>query len=432
MNTRKIALDLLAKYDTGEAYINLAIGHACDTLSDGERRYLTALVYGTIEKLITLDYYISALAKRSDLDPVTRDIVRLGLYELLYMRTPAHAVVNECVKLARSRGEASFVNGVLRAAAREPDKLTPPPREKNLARHLSIAYSMPPRTVRLLLDILGEETEAFLTAVNTPRGMTLRVNTTRTSREDYLAKLASAGIDATPTPYAKSGILLSSSLPPRTLPGWDNGEVYVQDEASQIATEALGCTPDMTVIDLCACPGGKSFGAACDMQNRGRIASRDLHASKLSLITDGAARLGITCIEVSEHDATVSDPALIDTADRVICDVPCSGLGVLSKKADLRYKDMEAADRLPLLQAQILEHAATYVKAGGILLYSTCTINPKENEGVTDAFLSTHPAFTPCDFTVGSLSSAKGHLTLYPHLHATDGFYIALLKRRDS
>ncbi len=431
MNTRKIALDLLARYDTGEAYINLAIGRACETLPDADRRYLTALVYGTIERLITLDYYIGALAKRSDLDPTTRDILRLGLYELLYMHTPAHAAVNECVKLARTRGETSFINGVLRTAARDPAALTPPPREKNLARHLSVVYSMPPRTVRLLLDILGEETEAFLAAVSTPRGMTLRVNTTRITRDACLAACAAAGIEASPTSHAPSGIRLASSLPPRTLPGWEAGDMYVQDEASQIAVAALGCAPGMTVVDLCACPGGKSFGAACDMANEGRIFSRDLHASKLSLITDGAARLGISCITVAEQDATRSDESLHGIADRVICDVPCSGLGVLSKKADLRYKDMEAADRLPSLQKDILETAAAYVKAGGVILYSTCTINPKENRDVTDAFLASHPDFTPLDFTVGGLSSVDGRLTLYPHIHETDGFYIALLKRRD-
>ncbi len=431
MNTRRIALDLLARYEAGEAYINLVIGRACERLEDADRRYLTALIYGTVERLITLDYYIGALARRSELDSTTRDILRLGLYELLWMHTPHHAVVNECVKLTRSRGEASFVNGVLRAALREPHRLTPPPREKNLARHLSVLYSMPPRTVRLLLDILGDETEAFLAAVNTPRGMTLRVNTTRTTREKYLSALAAAGIDGHPTPYAESGILLSASLPPRSLPAWDEGEVYVQDEASQIAVAALGCAPGMTVVDLCACPGGKSFGAASDMQNRGRVLSRDLHASKLSLITEGVARLGLTCIEVAEHDATTPEDALIGIADRVICDVPCSGLGVLAKKADLRYKDMEAADRLPALQSEILETASRYVKAGGTILYSTCTVNPCENEGVTDAFLASHPDFIPQDFTVGALSSQGGHLTLYPHLHATDGFYIALLKRRD-
>ncbi len=432
MNIRKIALDLLGRWDTGEEYINLTIGRACETLSDTDRRFLTALLYGTVERLITLDYHIGALAKRSELDPTTRDILRLGLYELLYMHTPPHAAVNECVKLARNRGEAGFVNGVLRAAARAPEALLPPPREKNPARHLSVAYSVPLRTVRLLLDIFGEETEAFLAAVNTPRGITLRVNTTRTTREALLSTLAEAGVYATPSPFTKSGILLTESHPPRTLPGWEDGLFYIQDEASQIAVEALGAEAGMTVVDLCACPGGKSFGAACEMHNTGKLCSRDLHPSKLSLIEDGAARLGITIIETAAHDASSPEKALVGKADRVICDVPCSGLGVLSKKADLRYKDTEAAERLPVLQREILETAALCVKPGGVVLYSTCTVNPAENQGVTEAFLADHPEFDACGFTVGSLTAPSGHLSLYPHIHHTDGFYIAKLKRRDS
>ncbi len=431
MNMRRLALDLLGKWDTGETYINLTVGHAAEGLADSDRRYLTALVYGTVEHLITLDYYIGTLACRSDLDPTTRDILRLGLYELLYMRTPAHAAVNECVRLTRSRGEASFVNGVLRAAARAPEALTPPPRGKNLARHLSIAHSIPLPTVRLLLDILGNETEAFFTAVNAHTGMTLRVNTTRTTREDYITRLGEAGISCIPTTYAPYGIRLRETHPLRTLPGYDEGLVYVQDEASQIAVAALDVTPGMTVVDLCACPGGKSFGAAMDMHNSGILRSCDLHASKLPLISNGAARLGLDIITTEEHDAVTPLDAFINNADRVICDVPCSGLGVLSKKADLRYKDMEAATRLPALQSTILEAAAKHVKPGGILLYSTCTINPNENEGVTNAFLASHPDFTAVNFMVGSLSSRDGHLTLYPHIHETDGFYIAKLKRRE-
>ncbi len=430
MNTRKSAIDLLGRWDASEAYINLTVGHATAHLSDTDRRYLTALLYGTVERLITLDYYIGVLTRRSELDPTTRDILRLGLYELLFMRTPAHAAVNEWVKMTRNRGEASFVNGVLRTALREPQKLTLPPREKNLARHLSVAHSVPIGTVRRLLDILGNETEAFLSAVNGTDGMTLRVNTARTTREEYLATLQARGIACQKTPYAPHGIKLSESHPPRTLPGYDEGLFYIQDEASQICVAALDAQSDMTVIDLCACPGGKSFGTAMDMQNRGSIRACDLHASKLPLISDGAARLGLTCITTQEHDATQPQTDLIGKCDRVICDVPCSGLGVLSKKADLRYKDMEAADRLPLLQTEILETAATYVRAGGILVYSTCTINPKENEGVTDAFLMSHPDFIAQDFAIGELLSEEGKLTLYPHIHATDGFYIAKLKRR--
>jgi 16S rRNA (cytosine967-C5)-methyltransferase len=430
MNCRRLALDLLTRWEAGEEYINLTIGHACETLSDPDRRYLTALLYGTVERRITLDYEIGKLSGRSSLDPTTRNILRLGLYELLYMHTPAHAAVNETVALTRNRGEAGFVNGILRTALRSPELLTPPPKEKNLARHYSVKYSLPAQTVRLLLAVLGEQTEDFLAAINAPHGMTLRVNTMRIGREAYLLRLSEAGIAAAPTPYAPFGVVLDRSYPPRELPGFDEGLFYVQDEASQIAVAALSPTPGSLVLDLCACPGGKSFGCAMTMGDTGEVRAFDLHASKLSLITEGAARLGLTCLRVAEQDSASPDRALLGQGDFVLCDVPCSGLGVLSKKADLRYKDPSVALRLPELQLRLLEAGATCLKEDGTLLYSTCTVNPAENEGVTDAFLRDHPAFTYVPFSVGALSCEAGHMTLYPHLHHTDGFYIAKLKRR--
>ena len=429
MNRRRYALDLLSRWEAGEEYINLTIGRAAKETSDSDRKYLTALLYGTVEKCITLDYYIGTLAKRSDLDATTRNILRLGLYELLYMHTPSHVVVNETVSLGRNAGEKGFINGILRSALRSKESLTPPPYEKNPARHLSVKYSMPISTIRLLTSILGEETQAFLTAVNASHGITLRINTLKISREDYLALLLEKEISATPTPYAPYGILISTSLSPKDLPGFEEGWFYVQDEASQIAVSALAPKQGSRVIDLCACPGGKSFGAALLMENEGQIRSFDIHASKLSLISEGANRLGLSSVVVSQGDATVSNPQLIGIGDYIICDVPCSGLGVLGKKADLRYKDMEGVESLPQLQLSILETGATYLKEDGVLLYSTCTIRPEENEKVTDAFLASHPEFSYMPFACGALSAPKGHITLYPHIHGTDGFYIAILKR---
>lgn len=430
MNLRFTALRVLARWEAGDAYINLAIGRAAEGLPDADRRYLTALVYGTVEKKLTLDYAIGALAHRSDVSPAAKSILECGLYELFYLHTPRHAAVNAWVDLAGSRGEKSFINGVLRAASAL-DTLPLPPRDKNEMRYLSVCYSVPLATVKRLTAVFGEETEDFLRATATPPHLTLHINSLRISRADYLARLAAAGMEAVPTPYAPAGVRLTGSCPPRDLPGFAEGWFFVQDEASQIATEALGAEPGEAVIDLCACPGGKSFGAAIRMADRGQVLSFDLHASKLSLIESGAARLGLTCITVKEHDATLPDPALAELADRVICDVPCSGLGVLSKKPDLRYKDLRAADELPALQSAILRNAASCVRPGGILLYSTCTVNPAENESVTDAFRAAHPAFIPEDFTVGGLSSTGGRLTLLPHRHGTDGFYLAKFRRSD-
>ena len=429
MNLRDLARRILDRAAAGDAYINLAIGRACETLADRDRRYLTALVYGTVERRITLDYAIGSLARRSDISPGAKSLLEPALYELFYLRTPAHAAVNAWVSLAGSAGEKSFVNGVLRAAARlgEPPL---PPREKNLLRYLSVRYSVPLDTVRLLAAIFGEEIEDFLATLDAPARMTLRVNTTKITREAYLARLLSVGIPAEPTPNAPFGIRLAKTYPPKELPGFDEGLFFVQDEASQIAVSVLSPLPGETVVDLCACPGGKSFGAAMTMEDRGEVLSFDLHASKLSLIESGAARLGLTCIRAAEQDGTVPLPDLLARADRVLCDVPCSGLGVLAKKADLRYRDLSACAELPPLQAKLLDTAASYVKPGGILLYSTCTVRPEENQAVTDAFLPTHPDFFPEDFSCGALSSKGGRLTLLPHRDGTDGFYLAKFRRK--
>ena len=226
-----------------------------------------------------------------------------------------------------------------------------------------------------------------------------------------------------------ASIRINKSINPENLPGFSEGEVFVQDRASHIATLALSPCAGETVIDVCACPGGKSFLSAILMNDRGRVISFDLHESKLSLIRDGAKRLGLTSIEAGQCDATSPRTELFGTADKVICDVPCSGLGVLGKKPDLRYKDQDSIDALPALQLDILRASVNYLKAGGEIIYSTCTLNPQENEEVVRAFLSMSEDFAPIDFTVGGISSEGGMLTLLPHVHRTDGFFVAKLRK---
>ncbi len=426
---RAIAHSLLNQWEENGSYINLSLGKATEGLSDGDRRFLTALTYGVVERCITLDYHIGSLTKGTSLTPSLRNLLRMGLYELVFLNTPAHAAVNETVKLARHKGEASLLNGVLRRVAREPACISLPPREKNLARYLSIAHSVPLPTVKRLMTMLGEDTEGFLQSINEKAPLTLRVNTLKVTVEDYLEKLEEIGISAVPTPYSPYGVRVLTDIPIPQLYGFEEGLFFVQDEASQISSLVLSPQAGETLIDICACPGGKSFGAAMLMGNTGEILSLDLHSSKLSLIEEGAKRLELTIITAQEQDGTIDNPLWHGCCVRIICDVPCSGLGVFGKKADLRYKDISTLDNLPTLQSQILQVASGYLKEGGILLYSTCTINPAENRGVVDAFLSSHPDFHLVPFSVGDLVADTGDLTLYPHRHHTDGFYIAKLER---
>lgn len=435
-SVRPLALRILLEFEEKEQYINLAISSAVlEPLSPPDRRFLTVLVYGTVERLLTLDYQIGCLAARpaASLTAHTRMLLRMGLYQLSYMPGVApFAAIGETVALGRNAGERGLVNAILRTAQREPEKLALPPREKNLVRYLSLAYSFPTALVRHFLAQYGEEmTEKLFHSFNEVQPLTLRVNTRRTTREAVIGRLQAAGYRAGPTPYAPHGVRLFTSAPPLLLPGFAEGDIYVQDEASQIATAALCVQQASLVVDTCACPGGKAFGLAMDMPQQGRLIAMDVHESKLSLIREGAERLGLSSIEVLCHDGQAPRSDLRGAADAVLCDAPCSGLGVLGKKADLRYHAWPAREGLPALQEQLLSSAATYVRPGGVLVYATCTLNEAENGGVCAAFRSAHPDFEVLDFAVSSLASHGGQLRLLPPVHQTDGFFIAAFRRRE-
>ncbi len=421
---------LLLRQEEGGGYANLMPRDLPDDPRD--RALLTTLFYGTVERRLSLDYYIGLLASRSaaSLTPHTRALLRLGLYQLMFTdRIPAHAAVSETVALARDPGERGLVNAVLRAAAAHPERLTPPPAERELVRHLSVKESMPRWIVKHFLAAYGEEEgAALLKALNRRPPLCLRVNTLRCEREALLARLREEGYEAEPDPLSAVGIRVAGAVLPAALPGYDEGLFYVQDTASQLAVEALDPRAGECLVDLCAAPGGKSFGAAMRMQGRGQILSFELHESKLSLIRDGAARLGVT-LAAEAADSRAVKEALLGRADRVICDVPCSGLGVIAKKPDLRYREEAGARALPPLQRELLEVGARYLKPGGVLLYSTCTLAARENEDVVRAFLREREGYLAEDFTVGGLASQEGMLTLLPHRHGTDGFFIAKMRR---
>ena len=435
MNIRKTALELLNKYELSEQYINLSLySHSLDALTIEERRILTSLLYTTVEHRLTYDYYISAISKReiAKIDLYTKNILRLGICQILDISSvPDFAAVNESVKLARNVGERSFVNGVLRRIAANKDALPMPDKNKNYKRYLSVKYSFPLPTVKLFSTLFGEEeTERLLEYFNTVKYTDIFVNTEKTTREALIESLSHEGITAKRSALSEYSLRIEEPFYVERLSSFKNGEFFVQDLASSLAVTALSPKPFDRVIDVCSCPGGKSFSSAVMMKNSGEIFSFDLHESKLSLIDNGASRLGLSVIRSGERDGEIPDESLFGTADKVICDVPCSGLGVLSKKPDLRYKDIENTSELTSLQYSILSSSVAYLKASGELLYSTCTLNPEENERVVERFLSEHTDFQAVDFTVGGHSSTRGMLTLVPHKSLTDGFFMAKIKRK--
>ena len=431
MNVRKLALDTLSKCESAAQYSNLALDAKIKqfNITGDDRSLFTVLVYGVIEHKLTLDYYIDLLSSipKEKIEQSTRNILRLGLYQIIFMRTADHAAVNETVALApqRSRG---FVNAILRNYLRKKDGIPMPSSPEAL---LSVKYSFPEETTKALIGYFGnEETEKLLSAMNEPPMMTLRVNTLKTSREALLKKLEVAGIKAEETKVSPFGIRLTESVPYSRLEDICAGEFFVQDEASQISTAVLDAKKGMRVIDMCACPGSKSFGAALTMENEGELFAYDLSKSKLPLISSGAARLGISIIRSEAMDGRSFIPQLENSADRIICDVPCSGFGVVAKKPEIRYKDIKSAAALPDIQYDILCNAARYLKKGGVMVYSTCTILPEENEKNIARFLASHEEFEAAPFKVGELSAECGMITLFPHVHGTDGFFICKLTRR--
>lgn len=419
---RRLALDVLMRTERGQ-YANLALDAALRReldMSNADRAFATVLVYGVLEKKLRLDYAIGALSSRplEEIAPDVRMLLRMGLYQLCFLeRVPDHAAVNETVALA-SRKASGFVNALLRETLRRGRVLPLPPNDGGVG-YLSVRYSVCPALAeRLILELGAKRTEAYLSALETPPPLTLRVNTLKITRTELLQRLQAVGYSAQPTVRSRSGILLPQGAPVRALPGFDEGWFFVQDEASQLAVEALDVHPGMCVLDVCACPGSKSFGIAIELANRGALLSCDLHASKLSLVRSGAERLGIQTLSVLERDARKPFSEWLGKADRILCDVPCSGFGVIGKKPELRYKDPAESAGLPDIQQEILARSATLLAPGGLLVYSTCTVLPQENGQNVAYFLSGHPAFTLVTEQV-----------FYPDEHGTDGFYIAVLKR---
>ena len=459
---RALALSTLSAVERGQ-YGNIAVDTALrrHDLTTADRNLYTTLVYGVIERKTTLEYLLSKLSSRpvDELEPTVRLARSMGLYQLVYLdRVPDHAALDETVSLVPRR-VSGYVNAVLRAYLRMeaalprlPDgeksprenRLTTPDawveRFPDLGRDpltaLSVCCGVPQAMCRVFVDALGyEKALSVLTAFSDKPPITLRVNTQRTTAEALAQALTEAGLTAEPALYAPHALRIPDGAVTAT-EAFRNGDFFVQDEASQLCVAALDAHPHHVVVDTCACPGSKSFGIALSMQDCGEVHSFDLHESKLSLIQSGAERLGLSVITSERRDARTPDPALIGRCDRVLCDVPCSGLGVIAKKPEIRHKDLTESERLPAIQAAILEASAAYLKEGGVLVYSTCTLLPAENGDVVSAFLAAHPEFEPLDFAFPArdggapAASAGGMLTLYPDEHRTDGFFIARLRKK--
>ena len=439
MSARETALRVLISCRTNGAWADAALKAQIsrDGLSGADAALCSRLVYGVMQNRMLLDHYIGSYCsqKPDHLQPPLLDILRLGAYQILHLdKIPDSAAVNESVKLAKTfkRAQASgLVNAVLRKIVQNKENLPEIP-QRDPEKYLSIRYSHPKWLVKRLLNVLGrEEAEAYLAANNGVAPLTVQINPLKTTQAELVAELEAAGVTVQEHPWVSGCLELSGTGDLTTLEAFQNGKFLVQDPAARLVSLIADIQPGQKVLDVCAAPGGKSFSAAFAMGNQGIVQSCDLHENKLKRIEESAARLGITCVQTAAMDGRTRNEAWVGAFDTVLVDAPCSGLGIIRKKPDTRYKKADDLFTLPVIQAAILDNVAAYVRPGGTLVYSTCTILPEENEQVADAFLAEHPEFIRESFALSEpVGETDGQLTLWPQRHDTDGFYICRMKRK--
>ena len=421
--SRKTAFEILFEIEKEEAYSNLTINRFLEKNKPDNPAFIRELVYGVLENKILLDYYLDKLIP-SGIKKVKKKeatLLRLGLYQLIFMDSvPDYAAVNETVTLAKKlvRGREGFINGVLRGYMKKGSEIKLPDETKDLKHYLSIKYSFPLWLIEKWDKQYGmEECKKLLEASNARPKLSIRVNVNKTSREELKDYLEEKGDEVTEGTFSNRTLHVKGSGLLEDV-RYTEGYFSIQDEASTVAADELGAKPGETVIDVCAAPGGKTSAIAELMGNNGKVYSCDIYEHKLELIDKLAERLDLSIIEPTLLDGTSGNAEWNETADRVLADVPCSGLGVIRRKPEIKYKDITDFRELVKIQKSILENAANYVKPGGTLVYSTCTINKDENELQVKAFLENNNGF--------ELISEKQFLPT----EDIDGFYVCKMIKK--
>ena len=422
MDDRFLAYKILLKIERDKAYSNITVDSVLKNNDVVSAPFVCQLVYGVIERKITLDYILSQYLTQplKKLNPQVLTILRMGVYQIKFLdKVPDSAAVNESVKLVK-KVKCAFASGLVNSVLRKVSASEVSyPETDNKAFDLSIKYSCPIELVKHYADDYGfEDTEKFLKDSLGNAPIFLRVNTLKTTTDKLIDILASENVSATKCDDLENAVMLTNGGAVFKTKAYKDGLFHVQDKASQICISKLNPKPDEVVFDMCASPGGKTFTIAEIMNNNGKVYSFDLYEHRVKLIADGAKRLGIDIVDAKTEDSAEFNSKM-PKADRILCDVPCSGLGVIRRKPEIRYKDLGFVDNLCELQYNILNCSAKYLKNNGVIVYSTCSLNKKENEDICNKFLAEHNDFIKID----------DYITLWPHKNGTDGFFIAKLKK---
>lgn len=445
---RETALKSLMEIEKKDAYSNLVLKkNLKDTELDArDRAFVTELVYGTVTRKLTLDWIISQYSrtKLSKLSPWVLQILRMGIYQLLFLdRVPPSAACNTSVNLSKKFAKASsgFINAILRNISRKKEEIHPEAvHTGSITKDMSIQYSFPEYLVQDWLSVFGEKfLQKLLASLLERPDFSVRVNTLKTNREEVLNALAEAGIQVMPGRFLNEALVLQGVTDISRSPLFIDGKITVQDESSMLVAKILDPKPGEQILDVCAAPGGKTTHIAQCMNNDGRILAWDIHEHKTGLIRENAKRLGIGIIETERNDALIPMEKAKGCFHRVLVDAPCSGTGIVRRKPDIKWqRKQEDIVNLIEIQRGILYNSSRYVVPGGVLVYSTCSLDSRENEQIVHDFLNENPEFETTSLASvvpGALKDKgeiqKGMLHLYPHMDETDGFFIARLKRKE-
>lgn len=447
---RETAVKILYDIDKNGAYSNISLSKHLSggNFKDIDRAFITELVYGILKWKLTIDFIISSFSKikPKKISPWILNILRTGVYQILFTdKVPVSAACNESVKLAKKYGHAAsskYVNGVLRNISRNKDAIKYPDRKDNLSEFLSVNYSHPIWMVNEWLKRFGEEfTEDLLKSNNETPHFTIRANTLKISGDNLKKSLEEEGFEVDFGLYDKDALVIKNPGPLQEIDDFKRRYFQVQDESSMLVGRVLNPQPGDFVLDVCSAPGGKATHLAQLMNNRGRIIARDIHKHKIELIDQAVKRLGTDIIKAEVFDAALFDEKLEGRVDKVLVDAPCTGLGIIRRKPDIKWtRKKEDKNEIIKLQKKILSASSKYVRKGGIIVYSTCTIEPEENEHVIEDFLKNNgdyyleDAWGNLPEKIKDLSQnfneKKEYVQLYPNKHKVDGFFIAKLKKR--